>query len=38
MTSPTAMWVKALDLLLDKMKTDGFDFGRVVALSGDGQV
>ena len=37
-TSPTAMWVKALDMLLEKMKTAGFNFGRVVALSGDGQV
>lgn len=32
------MWVKALDMLLDKMKASGFDFGDVVALSGDGQV
>ena len=37
-TSPTAMWVKALDMLLENMKNAGFNFGRVVALSGDGQV
>uniref|UniRef100_A0A1A8BZH4 Xylulose kinase n=1 Tax=Nothobranchius kadleci TaxID=1051664 RepID=A0A1A8BZH4_NOTKA len=36
-TSPVLMWVKALDLLLDKMKTEGFDFSRVRALSGSGQ-
>ncbi|XP_071368721.1 xylulose kinase, partial [Centroberyx affinis] len=36
-TSPVLMWVKALDLLLDKMKGAGFDFSRVTALSGSGQ-
>ncbi|XP_077996562.1 xylulose kinase-like [Glandiceps talaboti] len=36
-TSPTAMWVKALDILLEKMKTKGFDFSKVAALSGTGQ-
>ncbi|XP_040921617.1 xylulose kinase isoform X2 [Toxotes jaculatrix] len=36
-TSPVLMWVKALDLLLDKMKRAGFDFFRVRALSGSGQ-
>uniref|UniRef100_A0A3B4UXY9 Xylulose kinase n=1 Tax=Seriola dumerili TaxID=41447 RepID=A0A3B4UXY9_SERDU len=36
-TSPVLMWVKALDLLLDKMKRAGFDFSRVRALSGSGQ-
>ncbi|CAH1772662.1 unnamed protein product [Owenia fusiformis] len=36
-TSPTIMWVKALDILLDKMKCDGFDFQKVSALSGAGQ-
>ncbi|XP_052805355.1 xylulose kinase-like [Mya arenaria] len=36
-TAPTVMWVKALDLLLDKMKNAGFDFSRVAAMSGDGQ-
>uniref|UniRef100_A0AAQ4Q138 Xylulose kinase n=1 Tax=Gasterosteus aculeatus aculeatus TaxID=481459 RepID=A0AAQ4Q138_GASAC len=36
-TSPVLMWVKALDLLLDKMKGAGFAFSRVRALSGSGQ-
>lgn len=36
-TSPVLMWVKALDLLLDKMKEAEFDFSRVRALSGSGQ-
>ncbi|KAK2854586.1 hypothetical protein Q7C36_006455 [Tachysurus vachellii] len=36
-TSPVLMWVKALDLLLEKMKTAGFDFSRVKAISGSGQ-
>uniref|UniRef100_A0A8C7T517 Xylulose kinase n=1 Tax=Oncorhynchus mykiss TaxID=8022 RepID=A0A8C7T517_ONCMY len=37
-TSPVLMWVKALDLILGKMKNAGFDFSRVKALSGSGQV
>ena len=37
-TSPTIMWVEALDMLLDKMKSQGFDFSKVAALSGVGQV
>ncbi|KAF1373361.1 hypothetical protein PFLUV_G00259760 [Perca fluviatilis] len=36
-TSPVLMWVKALDLLLDKVKRAGLDFSRVRALSGSGQ-
>uniref|UniRef100_A0A3P9HE44 Xylulose kinase n=1 Tax=Oryzias latipes TaxID=8090 RepID=A0A3P9HE44_ORYLA len=36
-TSPVLMWVKAFDLLLDKMKGAGLDFSRVAALSGSGQ-
>ncbi|XP_063062155.1 xylulose kinase [Engraulis encrasicolus] len=36
-TSPVLMWVKALDLLLEKMKVAGFDFSSVKALSGSGQ-
>ncbi|XP_051538537.1 xylulose kinase [Myxocyprinus asiaticus] len=36
-TSPVLMWVKALDVLLEKMKNVGFDFSRVKALSGSGQ-
>ncbi|KAI5606517.1 xylulose kinase [Silurus asotus] len=36
-TSPVLMWVKALDLLLEKMMSTGFDFSRVKAISGSGQ-
>uniref|UniRef100_A0A3Q3MIA6 Xylulose kinase n=1 Tax=Mastacembelus armatus TaxID=205130 RepID=A0A3Q3MIA6_9TELE len=36
-TSPVLMWVRALDLLLHKMKVAGLDFTRVRALSGSGQ-
>ncbi|XP_072288468.1 xylulose kinase [Eucyclogobius newberryi] len=31
------MWIKALDKLLTRMKSCGFDFSRVKALSGSGQ-
>ena len=37
-TAPSAMFVKALDMLLDKMVKQGFDFGRVVAIAGASQV
>ncbi|XP_030624429.1 xylulose kinase isoform X2 [Chanos chanos] len=36
-TSPVRMWVKAVDLILQKMKNNGFDFSNVKALSGSGQ-
>ncbi|XP_039609588.1 xylulose kinase isoform X2 [Polypterus senegalus] len=36
-TAPVLMWVQALDILLAKMKTSGFDFASVKALSGSGQ-
>jgi xylulokinase len=36
-TSPTIMWVAALDLLLKKMAEDRFDFAKVAAVSGSGQ-
>ncbi|MBN1675209.1 MAG: carbohydrate kinase [Kiritimatiellae bacterium] len=36
-TSPPLMWVAALDLLLARMKADGFPFARVAAVSGSGQ-
>lgn len=36
-TSPVLMWVKALDMILEKMKSSGFDFSHVKALSGTGQ-
>uniref|UniRef100_A0A8B9PBD9 Xylulose kinase n=2 Tax=Apteryx TaxID=8821 RepID=A0A8B9PBD9_APTOW len=31
------MWVKALDMILEKMKSSGFNFSQVRALSGAGQ-
>ena len=37
-TAPTAMWVKAFDVLLSKLKEVGFPFARVAAISGCGQV
>jgi xylulokinase len=36
-TTPTLLWVKALDLLLGRMQDSGFPFGRVAAVSGSGQ-
>ena len=36
-TTPTLLWVHALDILLEKMVHDGFDFSKVKALSGCGQ-
>lgn len=36
-TSPALMFVKALDVLLEKMRSAGFDFSRVRAVSGSGQ-
>ncbi|WCJ35633.1 xylulose kinase-2 [Euphorbia peplus] len=35
--SPTLMWVEALDVVLQRLVTSGFDFGKVAALSGSGQ-
>lgn len=37
-TSPVAIWVEALDLILQRMKDTGVDFGRIRAVSGAGQV
>ena len=36
--SPTIMWVKALDMLLDKLQVVGADFSKLAAISGCGQV
>ncbi|KAI9510488.1 actin-like ATPase domain-containing protein [Russula earlei] len=36
-TSPVAMWVQALDLILQRMKDAGVDFSRIRAVSGAGQ-
>ncbi|CAH1970342.1 unnamed protein product [Acanthoscelides obtectus] len=36
-TVPTIMWVKALDMLMDKLMLEGIDFGKIAAVSGSGQ-
>jgi hypothetical protein len=36
-TSPVAMWVEALDLILRRMRDAGIDFSRIRAVSGAGQ-
>ncbi|KAF8659819.1 hypothetical protein AX16_001704 [Volvariella volvacea WC 439] len=36
-TSPVAMWIESLDLLMDRMKAAGVNFGDIVAVSGAGQ-
>ena len=36
-TVPSLMWVKAFDLLLERMKSKGFCFENVVCISGTGQ-
>ena len=36
-TVPTLLWVKAFDLLLERMKSKGFPFENVVCVSGTGQ-
>ena len=36
-TAPTIMWVKALDLIMERIRIQGVDLSRVVALSGAGQ-
>lgn len=35
--APTLMWVKALDMILDKLRVCGVDFSRVAAISGCAQ-
>ena len=37
-TSPTIMWVKALDMLMEKLRITGIDISEVVAISGCAQV
>lgn len=34
--APPAMWLEALDLVLDRLKEAGLDFGRVKGVSGAG--
>jgi len=36
-TAPTIMWVKALDMLLDKLRVAGVEFANVAGISGAGQ-
>ncbi|KAK4294400.1 hypothetical protein Pmani_032982 [Petrolisthes manimaculis] len=36
-TSPTIMWVKALDMLMDKLRVAGADFSTIAAVSGSAQ-
>ncbi|KAI9755580.1 MAG: hypothetical protein M4579_004228 [Chaenotheca gracillima] len=35
--APVAMWVEAVDLVLDRLKADGLDFSRIKGISGAGQ-
>lgn len=37
-TSPVAMWLDAFELLAERMKQAGVDFGSIAAVSGAGQV
>jgi len=37
-TAPATMWVKAFDLMFSRLEEKGFPFGRVVSISGCGQV
>lgn len=37
-TSPVAMWVHALDLLMERVRASGIDASRIAAISGAGQV
>lgn len=36
-TAKPLMWIKALDMVLDRLKATGFDFGTVRSISGSGQ-
>ncbi|KAJ8684028.1 hypothetical protein QAD02_019820 [Eretmocerus hayati] len=36
-TVPTLMWVKALDMILDRLRVCGVDFSRVASISGSAQ-
>ena len=37
-TSPVRMWLEAIDLICKRLHEDRIDFGRIVAISGAGQV
>lgn len=36
-TAPTIMWVKALDMLMDRLTVAGVDFSKIAAISGSAQ-
>lgn len=36
-TAPTIMWVAAMDLLMERLKSSGIPLGNIVAVSGSGQ-
>lgn len=36
-TAPTIMWVKALDMLMDRLTLVGVDFSKIAAISGSAQ-
>lgn len=38
MTAPPLLWVKALDMVMDKLIVEGVEFATVEALSGAAQV
>ena len=37
-TSPTIMWVKGLDMLMDRLRVKGVDITAIKGLSGTAQV
>lgn len=37
-TSPVAMWLEALDILMQRMKDAGVNFNNILGVSGAGQV
>lgn len=37
-TVPTLLWVKALDILMDRLLVAGVDFSKIAAISGTAQV
>ena len=36
-TAPTIMWVKALDLIMERIRIQGIDLSKITSLSGAGQ-
>lgn len=38
MTSPIAMWLEAVDILMDKLKEAGVEMGTILGISGAAQV